>query len=127
MKKNQITKILDSWEKDYYDFFFEIGKYEKREQGFNACKDYIRSLLASERQRLVKDIIEAIETVKLPSIMETKNMPITSDYLEAKKIVKKEIYEILEKLDLRTDNPQANFGIEVALKSVKEKLDKYFD
>lgn len=56
---NQQTKE-EKWEDDYYDFYFESGKYEKRKQGFEACKDYIHLLLVSERQRIKQIVIEDV-------------------------------------------------------------------
>ena len=55
-----------------------------------------------------------------------KNNRVTSAYLEAKKTIKKDIYKILKNLDLKTDNQQANFGIHITMKSIREKLDSYF-
>jgi len=52
---------------------------------------------------------------------------VTSYHLEALRIVKKELYALLENLKITSDNPEAGFGVEMALKFVRKEMDSYFN
>ena len=46
LRADTLPELLEKFEKDYHEFYFESGKYNNRNQGYPTCETYFLSAIA---------------------------------------------------------------------------------
>lgn len=84
-------KIIEENEKDYHDFYFEECKYEKREQGFQACKNHH----LSAQKKLIEGIVKDLENMKAPKALFLEDINI---YNKAISKIQEDLKNLIKKI-----------------------------